>query len=884
MTLALAWTVAIVLDLGGASGAAILADVGLSVAAFVAAAAALVAGSRGDRSKQWFWRLVGGACGLWGLGTGVWAFLELVLDREPFPSPAEVAYVGFAPFMCAAFLTLSAAPRTAAARARAVLDGVMIGGSLFIISWQYLLHDVFTQSGGTTLAKVFAIYYPASGVVTATIVVYMILGLRHRRRVLSRPMWLVSLGVLGFVAADSGFAYLVLRGTYMSGSLIDIGWMAGLTCITIAALMHRSARPPLNLEDDDRTQLGQLVPYGVITLALLARVIQGTADRVGLYVLASVVAALMIRQVLVLRENVSLTLHLESRVARRTAELEASERRFRGLVQHSSDVVVVLDRRHKITYVSDSMARVFGYTPDDLLGCELTVIASVEEVARVSVQIRSAPQKSATADPIELEVRHASGRVRQAEVTMTNLLDDPSVAGIVLNIADVSEQRALEQKLTHKAFHDALTGLPNRALFMERLTQALKKVRNHHDVAIVMIDLDDFKKINDSLGHACGDAFLMEVARRLPTCVRPEDTVARFGGDEFAVLLQDFGGDVGAGVIAQRICSRLCGTLTVDGHELYMQASAGLALAVGAYDAAQLLRNAGLAMYRAKATGEGGFAFYDPTMHATLVDRIALEADLRRAVKHEQLTLHYQPTRALESGRLVGFEALIRWRHDERGNVPPAVFIPIAEDAGLIREIGRWVLREACRQWRSWIDRYPELDSIYMSVNLSATELSDPDLVDFVAQCLSDHDLEPGRLVIEITESVMMERFENALDMLRRLKQLGVLLAIDDFGTGYSSLSHLHRFPVDVLKIDRSFVQRLSGPSGDGGFVRAIIALSRTLSLTTVAEGIEEEEQLTALQEAGCTIGQGYYFSPPVAPEVIEEHLPAWAAGSAVLV
>ena len=217
-----------------------------------------------------------------GLGTGIWALLELVLDREPFPSLADVAYVGFAPFMCAAFLTLSAAPRTAAARARAVLDGVMIGGSLFIISWQYLLHDVFTQSGGTTLAKVFAIYYPASGVVTATIVVYMILGLRHQRRVLSRPMWLVSLGVLGFVAADSGFAYLVLRGTYMSGSLIDIGWMAGLTCITIAALMHRSARPPLNLEDDDRTQLGQLVPYGVITLALLARVIQGTADRVGL--------------------------------------------------------------------------------------------------------------------------------------------------------------------------------------------------------------------------------------------------------------------------------------------------------------------------------------------------------------------------------------------------------------------------------------------------------------------------------------------------------------------------------------------------------------------------------------------------------------------------
>jgi predicted signal transduction protein with EAL and GGDEF domain len=367
----------------------------------------------------------------------------------------------------------------------------------------------------------------------------------------------------------------------------------------------------------------------------------------------------------------------------------------------------------------------------------------------------------------------------------------------------------------------------------------------------------------------------------LQECLRPGDTVARLGGDEFAILVEDAAGGFGAVAVAERVCMRLRGKLTIRGQDVFVGASVGVAVAEEDSDGESLLRSADLAMYQAKAAGEGRFVLYDPGMHEQMVSRVRLEGELRDALEADQLVVHYQPTLDLESGRLVGFEALVRWEHPERGLLPPGMFIAMAEETGLIHQISRIVLREACRQGAAWVQLYPELSGMSLAVNMSAANLRDPLLPAFVAQCLSESGLPPSCLVLEMTETMLVEHSVQMIEELEELKALGVRLAIDDFGTGYSSLSYLHRFPVDILKIDRSFVERV-GTDSDSEFVRTIVQLGQSLSLTTVAEGIEDLDQLRALRLAGCELGQGFHFSPAVSGETIEEYLPAWVGGAVV--
>jgi EAL domain-containing protein (putative c-di-GMP-specific phosphodiesterase class I) len=333
--------------------------------------------------------------------------------------------------------------------------------------------------------------------------------------------------------------------------------------------------------------------------------------------------------------------------------------------------------------------------------------------------------------------------------------------------------------------------------------------------------------------------------------------------------------------VAERVCARLRGKLSVRGQDVYLRASIGVAVADEGSDGDGLLRSADLAMYRAKEAADGGFALYDPGMHEQLVKRVRLEGELREALDRDELVLHYQPTWDLQSGRLVGFEALVRWQHPERGLLQPGMFIPIAEETGLVHDIGRFVLREACRQGAIWVAHHPELARMSLAVNLSAPNLRDPSLSGWVAECLVETGLPPECLVLEMTESMLIEHSIQMIEQLQRLKALGVRLAIDDFGTGFSSLSYLHRFPVDILKIDRSFIERVVSGS-DSEFVRTIVQLGRSLSLTTIAEGIEGQDQLTALRQTGCEQGQGFHFSEAVPSAVVEEHLPAWVNGVAI--
>ena len=415
--------------------------------------------------------------------------------------------------------------------------------------------------------------------------------------------------------------------------------------------------------------------------------------------------------------------------------------------------------------------------------------------------------------------------------------------------------------MAHQAMHDALTGLPNRALFLDRLEHALARaVRTGGEVAVLFLDLDRFKTVNDSLGHAAGDDLLCAVARRIADCMRAADTAARLGGDEFAVLLEDLVGTREAVRVADRITAALEAPIDVAGREVFVGASIGIA--TGAYGADDLLRHADVAMYRAKAAGKGRYELFEDGMQAEVVDRLELEADLKRAVDRGELELHYQPIITLNTGELAGHEALVRWRHPVRGLLAPGAFIPVAEETGLIVPIGRFVLREACRQAAAWAAAHDR--ELTMAVNLSGRQLEDASLHEDVTAVLRETGLPSGRLVLEITETVLMHDTETTIERLRALRALGVRLAVDDFGTGYSSLRYLNRFPLDVLKMAKPFVDGLGTQEEDPALARAIIDLGANLGLTIVAEGIERSAQLVQLRRLGCPLGQGYWFARPM--------------------
>jgi diguanylate cyclase (GGDEF)-like protein/PAS domain S-box-containing protein len=461
-------------------------------------------------------------------------------------------------------------------------------------------------------------------------------------------------------------------------------------------------------------------------------------------------------------------------------------------------------------------------------------------------------------DEPEAWVRVSAGPVRDR--------DGRIVAGVAV-AEDVTQRRRLEGQLAHQAFHDPLTGLANRALFRDRVEHALTQThRAGGGVAVIFLDLDDFKAVNDSLGHAEGDQLLVQVAARLLGATRGCDTVARLGGDEFAILLND-AVDGDAHIVANRILSSLTRPVLVGARELSVGASIGIAAARCDDGAEELLRNADLAMYQAKARGKGMYEVFAPPMYEAVRDRVSLQADLHHALERREFRLVYQPLVELATERVLGVEALVRWDHPTRGAVSPATFIPLAEESGMILPLGRWVLGEACRQAAIWQRR--GIGAPYVAVNISGRQLQHPQLVADVASALGDAGLDPGALLLEITEGVVMHDTEASLRRLLDLKGIGVRLAIDDFGTGYSSLSYLQRFPVDVLKIDKAFVDDVAAGGSQAALARTIVALGETLSLDTVAEGIETAEQSAALLAMGCRVGQGYWFARPVpAPEI----------------
>jgi diguanylate cyclase (GGDEF)-like protein len=439
------------------------------------------------------------------------------------------------------------------------------------------------------------------------------------------------------------------------------------------------------------------------------------------------------------------------------------------------------------------------------------------------------------------------------------LLSFAEHASLALNHA-----RAVEDAM-HEALHDSLTGLPNRSLFLDRLDHALARAqRTGTPVAVLFCDLDGFKTVNDSLGHRIGDRLLVSVATRLAQCLRPADTVARFGGDEFAVLLEELREPGDAARAANRIIEALETPFEARERQFFLSASIGIA--AGIKDPETLLRNADLAMYRAKSRGKGRYAVYEPGMHTAIVERLELEVDLKGAIEREELILSYQPVFSLRGGTVAGLEALVRWRHPRRGLVLPERFVPLAEESGQIKELGRWVLRKACHQAALWRAKYPAHPGLHVAVNVSGAQLREPGLVIEVAEALAASQLDGSALTLEITETALMESFEVARAQLEALKELGVELAIDDFGIGYSSLRYLRRLPLDNLKIEKSFIDGIGRAEEEPALLRAIIDLAEIFGLRVIAEGIERPEQRTRLLELGCELGQGHLFSEPLDP------------------
>lgn len=558
--------------------------------------------------------------------------------------------------------------------------------------------------------------------------------------------------------------------------------------------------------------------------------------------------------------------------------LKLSQERFQLVTQATSDAIWDWNLYSDEIWWNDGIQKLFGYTPEEMGGNIQSWKDRLhpEDADRVVRDIHQ-----------HIDTGRANWtdeyRFKRKDGTYAHVIDrgyvvynsDEMPIRMIGSVMDVTERKSLEDQLTHQALHDPLTKIANRALFQNRVDHALAKLpRANSQLAVLFLDLDNFKAINDSLGHAAGDKLLISVAERLQDCLRTTDTAARLGGDEFAVLCESVTRVDEAVMIAERILSVFLQPFVIDGKETFVGTSIGIAAsAEDAMTSEALLRNADLAMYLAKNEGKATYVVFEPKMHEALMERIELEDDLRRGIDHQEFVIHYQPILDLNSNKLLGMEALVRWVHPKYGLLSPMKFIPLAEETNLIVPLGDWILSEACRQVQDWRNIYAELKDVSVTVNISIRQFQQKELVDIVSKALITSGLPSSCLILEITESFMMQDTEATIIKLQLLKDLGVRLAIDDFGTGYSSLSYLQRFPIDILKIDKSFVDKLGQGSEGNAVAKAIIMMGDSLNLKTIAEGIETPGQIGELQSLGCEAGQGFHFAKPLRKKDMEEFL-----------
>ena len=811
-----------------------------------------------DTAARRTWSLLAAAMFAYSAGNLIHATYWLY-GVDPFPSIGDAFFLAFYPLVFAAVLTVI---RTASVRvqwARLALDTtiLMLGFGAFF--WFLVIAPMAEAQRDPDVLK----YLLAQGYIALNCLMLLACGvlLMHSGAspIQRRALMLLTLGFSSMSLADIVWAMSKVDGSYIPGGVSDLIYLSCYVWLAAAAREQlRGApvrrRPPNAFAVvliDGMPYIAMMMSFGV-----LVYVESSTAASpvnmmtVIIFVLTSLV---MVRQGVLSRDDALL------RERRAAGVVEA---RYASLIRNASDVIMITDVDGRVHFASPAAERTFGFNPDEVSGVSLLdrwVDGDGERLAAFLFEVSAT--RGRVVGPIELAVEMGDRRTT-LECVGSNLTEDPAIAGLALNFRDVSERKALEEQLRKLAFHDPLTLLANRSLFWNRVEHALAlSQRSQQRVAVMFLDLDNFKNINDSLGHDAGDRLLQAAAQRLVKATRPSDTVARLGGDEFAILLEGIRGDTDVERIAQPITAAFNRPLLVDGRGIESTASIGAACSQPGDDAEQLLRKADIAMYNAKAAGKARCVLFQAHMQEQLHDRLRLEQDIDLGLARKEFFVDYQPVVDLTSRELLGVEALVRWNHPERGLVMPGSFITIAEESERIVELGRQVLVDACSQIRAWSESVNAGAGLRVAVNISGRHLQQGDLVSDVRHALQVSGLDPGSLVIELTESTIMQNTEVNLERFRELKALGVRLAIDDFGVGYSSLSYLHRFPIDILKIDRAFVSRLTEQDGGPELARAVVMLATTLGLETVAEGIENESQVATLLDLGCVAGQGFLFA-----------------------
>ncbi len=636
-----------------------------------------------------------------------------------------------------------------------------------------------------------------------------------------------------------------------------------------AAIQEQEVRPILNRIEraigEAADQRGAALQRRLDALHGTERLIVVLTPIVFLVGLGAILLLLLLLQQYQARITAALRREAQHQAAEREA-LRDSEARYRQMFENHPAIQLLIDpATGDIVDANPAACAFYGYPYATLTATDLAALTATP--AGTSGE---ALASLATDADRALHLRHrlVTGEVREVEARCGPL----DIAGRRLLFAiihDVTERARAEHALRHRALHDTLTELPNRTLFMDRLDHALARAACHPAArfAVLYLDLDRFKQINDSLGHLRGDQLLVAAAQRLRAALPPHCTVARLGGDEFAILVEDIAAVPDAAAVAARVHAALDAPFPLGGQEFFLTTSIGIAMGAAYHEPDDLLRDADTAMYRAKAAGKARHVIFDPAMHEHAVTRLRLENDLRRAIEGEELTVHYQPVIALDSGALAGFEALVRWEHPTRGSISAGEFIPLAEETGLIAPLDRWVLAAACRQVRRWQERFPAHANLMVSVNVSGGEMAAPGFVDQITRVLHATGLAPRHLKLEITERVLVEHIQEATYVLEQLRTLGVRISLDDFGVGYSSLRYLQRFPIDMMKIDRAFIHGRGAALENPAIVRAIVTLAHTLGMQVTGEGVETAAQHDALRALACDYGQGYHFSPPVSGE-----------------
>ncbi|MBW4051380.1 MAG: EAL domain-containing protein [Proteobacteria bacterium] len=768
-----------------------------------------------------------------------------LLGHDPFPSPADLFYGAFyLPLIAAAFWLIRAAP-VRLSWVQLVLDSAIFVVGFGAFFWFFVVQPAAIHADLGVLKEALSEAYLALDSFCLLLFGVLLLTGSGNAGGWRIPLLLLA-GFATMFLGDIVWSLAKVRGYYVPGGFQDVIY---LVCYLPMATAGRAQIQAVTASapETSRTSgaLARSLPYAAMAAAFLVLIYlsrggSGSQATLMIGVVAALTLLLMFRQAVVLR---------------------MTEEHYASLIANASDVIMIIGADWVVRFASPAAKRILGLKPEEITGKSLPQLWGGEDAERLRSFLGDVAQTtSGPVGPVELRIERAA---RMIEAVGSNLSGDPAVRGLALNFRDISERKMLEEKLRQLAFHDPLTLLANRNLFRDRVQHALSRARRGENRATVMfLDVDNFKNINDTLGHEAGDRLLQAVAQRILQTSRASDTVARLGGDEFGVLLEGIATAAQAQHVADGLIESLGAPFSLDGREVRVTASIGVAFSGTDTTAKALLSNADLAMYHAKSAGKNRHVTFQPQMQTLLQERLRLEADIGRALEREEFFLEYQPIVDLGSRALLGVEALVRWRHPEAGVLMPASFIHVLEECGQITALGRWILKRACRDFCAWRPSIAGASGLRLTVNISARHLQHGELVHDVREALEVSGLEAGNLVIELTESSMMYNSEVNLERFHRLKALGVKLAIDDFGTGYSSLSYLHRFPIDILKIDRSFVTGLTS-SGDGpDLARAVITLGETLGLDTVAEGIEIEPQVAALVSLGCVAGQGFLFAP----------------------